>query len=196
MDKLFFISLVFVGGVGAYLSIWSPKRKLITIPLLIAIIGCLFFQGWYGIKEKEKSDARDQSDDFYKSQSSRREQEALRALDEMKEKEKKGLLTDADYGRYIALYLENINLTLKNINSKNTRERVEFYYEAVDKIPVYFSPDEWRESETFIYNSMIEEINGHFASRNIRGGIRDKVLKTFKEERERLLKAKEREFTK
>ena len=115
----------------------------------------------------------------------------------MKQKEQKGLFTEADYGRYIALHLENINLSLRRLNSKNMRERITTYYEEVNKIPVYFNSQEWKESEKFIYDSMLDEINGDFNSRNMfDSGLRTKALEIFNKERNRLIQAKERGLTK
>lgn len=130
-----------------------------------------------------------------------REEEARRRIyekiDELKEKERKGLLTDDDYSRYIALHLENINLTLQRLDRKNMREWVITYYEEVNKIPSYFSPQEWKDSEKFIYDSMIENIKNSFSARNIFDSpLRTEALEKFNKERDRLLKAREREYNK
>jgi hypothetical protein len=115
----------------------------------------------------------------------------------LKEKEKKGLLTDAEYGRYIAHYLENIDLSIKSFRWKNTHELVTAYYDEISRIPPYFTPEEWKESEKFIYNSFVDEIEGNFSSRNMyNSGIRLKVLENFNKEHTRTVIAKEREFNK
>ena len=116
-------------------------------------------------------------------------------LDALKEKERKGLLEGSDYSLYIVRYLESIDHTLKFKDGKNTREWLIVYYKAVRDIPDYFSPQEWKESEKLIYENMLQEIDGHF---NMRGtfdsGMHKKLLEMFKNERDRLIKAKEREF--
>lgn len=116
-------------------------------------------------------------------------------LDALKEKEKKGLLEDSDYSLYIVRYLESIDHTLKFKGGKNTREWVATYYKAIQDIPTNFNQQEWRDAEKLIYENMLEEIDGHF---NIRGtfnsGMHKKLLEIFKNERDRLIKAKEREF--
>ena len=98
---------------------------------------------------------------------------------------------------YITRYLESIDRTLKFSGGKNTREWITTYYTETGKIPSYFSFDEWKDAEKLIYESMVNEINGHF---NMRGtfnsGMRPKLLEIFAKERERLLKAKERELNK
>jgi len=113
-------------------------------------------------------------------------------IKELKDKEKKGLLTGDDYSLYIARYLESIDQTLKFRDGKNTREWITLYYDQVGKIPSYFSLDDWKEAEKLIYSSMVNEINGHFAARGtFDSGMRPKLIETFKTERDRVIKAKE-----
>lgn len=199
MDKIFFGSLTVVGIIGALLAL-IPEQKLkkgVKITLFIGILMCLVFQGYYGLSEKKKEDYRNFLEGLYQDAMLRKTNQLSEDFREFKEKEKKGTLTSDDYNRYIVHYLEMINLTLKRFDWKNTREWVTTYYDEVDKIPSYFTLQEWKESEKFIYNSMIKEINGNFASRNIyNSSIRQGVLKTFNTERKRLLDAKEREFNK
>lgn len=121
----------------------------------------------------------------------------LQGLEDLKEKEKKGLLKDSDYTLYIVRYLESIDHTLKFKGGKDTREWLTTYYEAVERIPSYFNPQEWRESEKLIYESMVNEIGGHFNMRGTFGsGMHKELLEIFKNERVRLIQAKEREFNK
>ena len=155
------------------------------------------FQGWYFYKDKQEESYKDRRDAYYQSENLRKQDKISNDIDEMKQKEQKGLFTEADYGRYIALHLENINLSLRRLSSRNMRERVTAYYDETNKIPAYFNPQEWKEGEKFIYDSMIEEINGDFNSRNMfDSGLRTKALEIFNKERNRLIQAKEREFTK
>ncbi len=90
-------------------------------------------------------------------------------IDELKEKAKNELLTDKDW--------------------------ITIYYNAVDKIPVYFTTEEWRDSERLIYKDLLEEINGQFSMRGTEGS-RIIALENFEEERNKLLQAKRREFNK
>ena len=199
MDKLFFISIAIVGIVSAVIS-FVPDQKLNIIAkifLFILIVLCLLFQGWYGWREKKASDYKDFRDELYQDETLRSQTKISKDLEELKEKEKKGLLSGNDYSLYITRYLESIDRTLKYSGGKNRREWVTTYYTEVDKIPDYFTFEEWKDAEKLIYDSMVNEINGHF---NMRGtynsGMRPKLLEIFAKERDRLLKAKEREFNK
>lgn len=199
MDILYYISLALVGIITFAVSFVPEKKfkksyKKLTFWLVVIF---LFFQGWYGYQEKKKNDYKDSRNQFTQDQLSVRQNEISENIKDLKEKDKKGLLTDAEYGRYIAYYLENIDLSIKRFGWKNMREWVTAYYDEVGKIPAYFTLEEWRAGEKFIYDSFVDEINGNFSSRNMYdSGIRLKVLESFKKERERLLSAKEREFNK
>lgn len=199
MDRLFYGSLFIIGFISISLAL-LPERKLrkcFKISLLFIVVLCLGFQGWYGFKEKRIADYKDLKDELYKDETLRRDAEILRNINELKEKEKKGILTDNDYSLYIVRYLESIDHTLKYADGKNTREWITTYYDAVNKIPDYFTPQEWKESEKLIYESMMGEITSYFSMRGtLKSGISAKLFETFKRERNRLLKAKEREFNK
>lgn len=195
MYILYIISLItigVVGGLGFFKLKKTHKKGWFTI-----LIVCLLFQGWYFYKDKQAEYYKNREDAYYQSENLRKQDKISNDINEMKQKEQKGLFTEADYGRYIALHLENINLSLRRLNSKNMRERITIYYEEVNKIPVYFNSQEWKESEKFIYDSMLDEINGDFSSRNMfDSGLRTKALEIFNKERNRLIQAKERELTK
>ncbi len=198
MDKLFFTSLTIAGIISAVLAL-IPEQKLkkgIKTTLFIAILICLAFQGYYGLSEKKKEDYRNFLKGLNQNTILRKTNQLSEDFKEFKEKEEKGTLTSNDYDRYIVHYLEMINLTLKRFDWKNTREWVTTYYDEVDRIPSYFTFQEWKESEKFIYDSMVNEINGNFASRNISKHRRIERLETFKKERDKLVQAKEREFSK
>ncbi len=90
-------------------------------------------------------------------------------LDEIKEKMSDKLLTDKDW--------------------------ITIYYNTVEKIPVYFTPKEWKDSERLLYEHLLEEINGQFSMRGTEGS-RISTIENFKKERNKLLQAKEREFNK
>jgi len=190
MDILYFISLVIV----AIISVRELRKNK---KFFILIVICLVFQGWYGYKEKISGKFKDFRNALYQDEILKKQGEISKDIREMKEKEKKGLLTDSDYSLYIVRYLESIDHTLKYAGGKDIREWITTYYDAVDKIPDYFTPQEWKESEKLIYESMLEEITGHFSMRGtLRSGMSAKLFEAFKSERERLLKAKEREFNK
>ena len=195
MSTIFFASICIVGILSAAISFIPENRipKGIKILLFILIATCLAFQGWYGMKEKKVSDDKAYQDALYQDESLRRQASISKDIDDLREKEKKGLLTGNDYILYIARYLEGIDNTLKYQEGKNTREWVTSYYEEITKIPSFFNSEEWMNSEKLIYDSMINEINGQFAARGtFDGGGRPKLLEIFKQERESLLNAKKR----
>ena len=199
MDSFYYISLLVVGVITTLIRFVPEKKfkKAYKNLSFLLIVICLIFQFWYGLQEKRKADYKDRLNEFTQDELSRKQTKISENIEELKEKEKKGLLKDTDYSRYIAYHLENINLTLQRNEWKNMREWVTTYYDEVNKIPSYFLLDDWKDSEKFIHESFIDEINGNFNSRNMyNGGVRLKVLETFNKERDRLLASKEKEFNK
>ena len=196
MDKIFFIIVGVVGVISA-INIFVPSEKMtrsIRITLFSVIALCLVFQSWYGWKEKKSSDRKAFKDALYQDESLQGQSSISKDLQELKAKEKKGLLSEAEYPLYIARYLESIDQTLKFRDKKNSREWITLYYDEVNKIPSYFSLADWKESEKLIYSSMVNEINGQFAATGRSdNGRRPKLLEMFKAEHERVIKAKELE---
>ena len=199
MDAIFFISIGVVGIISVLVG-FLPQEKLnkrLKISFLIITTACLMFQGFYGLKEKRAADCKNYRDGLYQNDMLRGQGELSDDMKELKEKSKKGILTEAEYGLYISNYLESIDLSLKRLGWKHTRERIIDYYEEIAKIPDYFTFQEWGAAESFIYNSIMDEINNNFSARNMYdSGVRTRALESFKRERERLITAKERDFNK
>lgn len=193
MDKAFFITIAIVGITSTAIS-FIPSEKMhksIKILLFILILLCLVFQSFYGWKEKTSADKKDFRDALYQDESLRRQFSISEDIKRLRDKENKGLLTDNEYSLYIARYLESIDNTLKFKDGRNIREWITLYYSEVDKIPSFYSLEDWKEAENLIYANMLNEINGQFASRGtFNSGMRPKLLEQFKAERERLLKEK------
>jgi len=194
MDIIFFITIGAVGIISAAIS-FIPSKKIskgIKTILFIAIILCLIFQSWYGWNDKKTSDIKAFKDAIYQDESLRGQVSISKDINDLKDKEKKGLLSGDDYSLYIARYLESIDHTLKYRDGKNTREWITSYYEEIGKIPSFFPLGDWKKAENLIYISMLDEINGQFAARGtFDSGMRPKLIETFKAERERAIKAKE-----
>lgn len=193
IDIIFFISVAIVALISAAISFVPSKKmtKAVKLVLFIIIVSCSLFQGWYGWQEKRLSDHKAFKDAVYQDESLRGQVSIARDIQDLKDKEKKGLLSDSDYSLYIARYLESIDRTLKFHDGKNIREWIVLYYDEVDKIPSYFSLDDWKESEKVIHDSLVNEINGHFVARGtFDGGTRPKVLEIFQRERDKVLKAR------
>ena len=193
MGIVFFITIVSVGIMTAAISFVDSEKmsKGIKIFLFAGIILCLIFQGWYGWNEKEATDRKDSKDNSFQNESLRGQDAIQCDIRELKEKEKKGLLTGADHSLYIARYLESIDHTLRFGDGRNTSEWVTLYYDEVEKIPSFFSLEDWKKAEKLIYTSIRDEISGYFAARNRTGPVRLKVIEVFNEERNRVVKSKE-----
>lgn len=194
MDIIFFITLALVGIISAALSFIPSENisKAKKIILFVVILLCLSFQIFYGWKDKKSSDKKAFKDALYQDESLRKQYSISEDIKKLKNKEKKGLLTNSDYSLYLARYLESIDNTLKYRDGKNTREWITLYFSEVAKIPPFYSLDEWKESEKTIYTHMLKEIDGHFAARGtFESGMRPRLIEEVKTERERLLKAKE-----
>ncbi len=187
MEILYFLSLIIIGIIGAGV-LWKKNKRIYFLMVI-----CLLFQAGYGYKEKIAGKFKDFRNILYQDEILKRQDKTLRGIDELKEKEKKGLLTESDYSLYIVRYLESIDRTLKYADGKNIREWIATYYEAVEKIPNYFTYQEWKESEKLIYDSIVEEVKGGMFGTE---GSIISTIEIFKKERNKLLQAKEREFNK
>jgi hypothetical protein len=116
-------------------------------------------------------------------------------IQEMEKRE--NLKTTKDYLRYGMMQIDDINHNLRII-SRNSSIYHNFrllYFEQVEKIPHFFNQNEWEDSESGIYNSMVNRLNGYFnLGGAFRSSVREKELEVLQKEREKLLTAKRREF--
>lgn len=187
-EKIFFLSVLVLGIFG-----FKNCRK--KFYFWFVILPFLLFQFWYGISEQRKQAARDfwakvTSDEILKGT-----RDSSDGIKELNEKNQKGALTIEANAISIARYLESINQTLKQQASKGLREWVAAYHDQVGKIPPYFNSEEWGQSEKLIYDLMVKEIVGGFASRNMSNSPgQAQVLEVFQKERNRVVDAKKRAF--
>jgi hypothetical protein len=199
MDKLFYISIAIVAILSTISNFYQHKfARRIKNGVIIAIFLCLGFQVFYGIREKKAADNKAVSDEMYQDRSIRNLADISRDVNELKEleeKKEKGLLTNNDYIRYVVLYLESIDRTLKFKDNVNVRSWITVYYEEVEKTPSFYNFQEWTNRELMINRSILGAINSDFSARGLyNSGMRTSVIESFQEERERLLNAKKREF--
>lgn len=199
MDILYYLSISILGILSAINNIFQQKFKgKFRVSIFIIILGCLFIAVYYGIEEKKAAADKTLNDEVYQDRSIRNQEDISRNVKELKEleeKKEKGLLTNDDYITYIVLHLESIDRTLKFKDNKNIRSWITAYYEEVEKTPSFYNFQEWTNRELMIYRSILGAINSDFSARGLyNSGMRTKVIETFKEERERLLNAKKREF--
>jgi hypothetical protein len=112
--------------------------------------------------------------------------------------ERENLKTTQDYLRYGMMQIDDINHNLRIIarNSSIYHNFLLLYFEQIEKIPHFFNQNEWEDSESSIYNSMVNRLNGYFnLGGAFRSSVREKELEALQKEREKLLIAKRREFT-
>lgn len=93
-------------------------------------------------------------------------------IQEMEKRE--NLKTTKDYLRYGMMQIDDINHNLRIIsrNSSINHNFVLLYFEQVEKIPHFFNQNEWEDSESRIYNSMVNRLNRYF---NLGGAFRSSV---------------------
>lgn len=123
---------------------------------------------------------------------------SLRNQQRIEEAEKgKNLETTEDYLRYGMMQIDDINHNLRiiSLNSSVYLNFVLLYFKQVEKIPQFYNQNEWVESESEIYHSLEKKISNHYESRGLSAsGLPKEQLELLKKEREKLLKAKRREF--
>jgi len=87
--------------------------------------------------------------------------------------------------------LEQIEQHLVSLMGKTTREWITTYYDAIERIPDSFIPEQWKDTEKIIYDSLVEEVNGEFTARGVfQSGMRIKLLEILKKERDKLLETR------
>lgn len=87
--------------------------------------------------------------------------------------------------------LEQIEQHLVRLMGKTTRQWITTYYDAIKRIPDSFIPEQWKDTEKIIYDSLVEEVNGEFTARGMyQSGMRTKLLDILKKEREKLLETR------
>lgn len=116
-------------------------------------------------------------------------------IDDSKEKEKQGSFQVSDYLNRLCWYFEELNLSIRNRDNLLKEQFLTSYFAQTKQIPDFYTWGEWRETENVLFKHMLEELQGHFVARGTYGGGRSKDLESeFVKEREKYIKAKEREF--
>jgi len=171
------------------------KFKIVTSILLgISVVIIIIKQ----ILDKKKEE-HIQEEEFFDRQEIKSGVNSLSNQQRIQEIEKReNLKTTKDYLRYGMMQVDDINHNLRIIarNSSIYHNFILLYFEQIEKIPCFFSQDEWEDSESGIYNSMVNRLNRYFnLGGAFRSSVREKELEALKKEREKLLTAKRREFT-
>jgi len=191
MKIIFYIAQIYLGILAVKSSI-GCRNRFIKWGLLVVAICFLSFNLYYNCLEKKSELISEQ---LFQNRTEEKLNKVNEKMDELDKKEEKGPLDDIDYLRYISLNLEKLNINMNMIRRTYKRDFILDYFIDVAKIPDYFNLDEWKETETMIYRRTTDSINGDFNSRGMfDSGLYKKLMEDFKKEREKLIKAKEREF--
>ncbi len=193
MKVLFYFSTVYLAIIGIFALFYNfTERKLrFKLFLIVLAISALLFSLWYDNKEKalEKQDR-----DISETTTRQKLDKVDNQLAELKEKENKSPLQEDDYLRYICLYLDRIDINLSGISRNFRKDFALDYFSDLEKIPKYFNFEEWKNTESKIYERNIEKIKGDFSSRGMSSNV-EPYLNELKENRERVSRAKERELS-
>lgn len=196
MKIIYIIATLYIGALGVLALFYDYTKMHWYWKLTLGLFALAFIVLSIGYQQMEKK--IDEVRRRHSEQTAQDErQDIKRKIDDLREKDRKGMLSHTDYLKYIAYQLEELNLNIIRKDTKHSKDYIINYFSQVDRIPTFFNSDEWKESEKIIYDSSINEINQIF---NIRGmfnsSSRIKLIELLSQEREKLLKAKEREFRK
>lgn len=147
----------------------------------------------------KKKERQLQEEEYFDRQEIKSGVNGLKNQQRIHEIEKReNLKTTQDYLRYGMMKIDDINFNLSIISRNSTIHHnfVLLYFEQVKKIPQFYNQSEWVEIESEIYHSLEKKIKNHYESRGLsESGFPKEQLELLKKERDRLLKAKRREFT-
>lgn len=170
---------------------YTKYRLRIKIVLFLIIGGCLLFL----FTHEEQKKAIERKERQYEAMQAHRERKELdKQLKDVKDKLESGGGELADYLRYISLHFDKLNMEISSFRLLFRKDFILDYFTDVDKIPAYFNLEEWKEAEKRIYHRNVQRIKGDFSARNMFSRV-DSSLQELKEAREKLVQAKEREFS-
>ncbi|MBL8012653.1 MAG: hypothetical protein JNN05_02280 [Candidatus Omnitrophica bacterium] len=194
MVWIYYISSFYL-GILATIALGVDLTKLhwfwkLTLGLL-ALIALVLSIAYQHIEKK--IDERNKMMTEFRSE--QRAREITQKIDELDAKEKKGLFSDKDYLSRISLELESLNITLKNQGNLIKEQYLTSYFNEIASIPSFYNWEEWSSTEGILFQRVLDHINGHFAARGtFHSGMREALITQFKQEREKLLKAKARQY--
>lgn len=196
MKIIYLIALLILSILGISETIANKKNKLRKRILLIIVISfATIYIFFYQETEKNNDERKQKENQIYSEiRAEQRTQEISKKIEESKEKEKEGLFTEKDYLNRIALELEKLNLNVKGYKIIE-EPYITTYFIAVEKIPQFYTLEEWRETEKDFFIKMIDGLKNNFSARGMYdSGLRERAEKDFAKEREKYIKAKERTF--
>ncbi|GEM_PF-6877852 len=175
-----------------YKKILLLRWKIFFVILIISGNIALLLQS----KEKEKIDQERWSSSQWREDS--RTQDISNAIKDTKQDKKQNLF-DKNPSETPTGFLDMNYLRLKDLfgtNKKISEQYLTIYFNEVGKIPNFYTLEEWKETENILFNSMRESLKGYFRNRNTYEGSAKGIEAEFIKEREKYIKAKEREFNK
>ncbi len=196
MKWVYYFAAVYLGILG----IVALFRELNNLPWywkwilgLFAVVSIILTLTYQHIEKK--FDARDKQ--ISEIRAEQRARDISHKLDDLKEKEKKGLFTNGDYLNRISLQLEELNINIQSQGNLVRPQYLTSYFNELAKIPDFYTWEEWKETENVLYQHILTGINGHFNARGVyNSGMRTALIDEFNKERDKYIKAKERQFKK
>ncbi|GEM_PF-3002883 len=196
MKIMYFFAVLYLGILGIYALFNNLVEKDWLLRLLLGLFACLCLVFTIAYQNKEKKTEDIKKEYAYRRADSQM-QEIKGKLDNLNEKEKRGLFKDIDYLNRIALELDALNLNLEKREPIIKEQYLTIYFREVDKIPKFYNWEEWKESENILFIRMFNNLKGYFNLMGMLSSGEMKVIENeFNKEREKYLKAKERELKK
>ena len=182
---LYLVALPFV----AIFSDFKKRRLFLKVILIVIAVLSASYSYFYQTLESRIEKARQRYSEIQQQQHL---QNINKKLEKYNEKEGRGALAYQDYLPTICLYLDKLNVNISLLRKKMAKERYfTIYFIEVEKIPDFYSWEEWEETENILFKCLLEEIEGYFS----REHIRKAKIKEFMEEREKYIKAKKRVYS-
>ncbi len=194
MKIVYFITAIYLGVLGVaalFLELnklnWFWKLALGLLAFVSIVLTLAYQHIEKKIDEWEKQKAEMRSE--YQTQVLNKK------LDDLKEKEKKGIFSETDYLNRISLELEQLNLNMR-INEKILkRQYLTMYFDEAGKIPNFYTWEEWKETESVLFRRISQALDGFFNNRGMfDSSIKKAIDEEFKKERDKYIKAKERQY--
>lgn len=196
MKIIYFITTLYLGILGIWALFFNLTKWdwLLRIFLGLIAFACLVFTLSYQQREK-KIDEEKRA--YSEMRTDYQMKEIKGKLDDLKEKEKKGLFEDIDYLNRIGWELDRLNLNLEKNERIIKEQYLTIYFNEIEKIPKFYNWEEWKETENILFNRIFRHLQGYFNARGVfNSGEWKELEKEFNQQREKYIKAKEREFKK
>jgi len=190
---IFLLSAIVASGIFFdYKKILLLKWKILFVILIILGNIALLLQS----REKEKIEQDRWNNTQWREDL--RTENLGNAIKNTKE-DKKLNLFEKNPSETPAGFLDMNYLRLKDLFVPNKiigEQYLTVYFTEAGKIPSFYTLEEWKETENLMFNTMRQSLKGYFINRHTYEGHGKEVEKEFIKEREKYVKAKEREFNK